>query len=65
MILVCAEHIDRGIDDHIDAIGEPPEILTFSQAGLPPARCAYCADAAGYVIDHPSVSDGEEDNSAL
>lgn len=59
MILVCAEHIDRAIDDHIDATGEPPEILTLAQAGLPSDRCAYCAEAAGYVVTRPPVSEGE------
>jgi|GEM_PF-3164831 len=65
MIFVCAEHIDRAIDDHIDTTGEPPDILTLAQADLPPVRCAYCADTAGYVVTRPPAADGEGEAGAL
>lgn len=65
MITVCGEHIDRAIDDHIDATGEPPEVLTLAQAGLPPRECAYCPAAAGYIITRPRAAGEGGDDGAL
>lgn len=54
MILACAGHLERAMEDFTTERQAPPDFFLLEQLerdpGEPESSCAYCANKAVYVV---------------
>lgn len=54
MILACAEHLERALEDFTIEREAPPDLFMLNQVEAPPevadSACAYCDHKAVYLV---------------